>query len=447
MAGSVVVAERIETLTPDLCVIGGGTAGLAVAMAASLFGVPVVLIERGRLGGDRSRAVISALGAFAQRPDSAEHGQADTRVHDHLQRTLDRRDRDCSRERLTALGIRVIEGEARFVSRSTVQVGDRRIKARRFVIATGATRLDGDRTRPPAALAEWAGLPEQAVVIGQGADAVELAQALQKLGCGVTLSMRGPFLANEDTEAVGLLRRALLRDGVVVLEGAGDKVDAGDDVEIIDARRPTADTVPLDLELAGIEVDEDGIRVDRSLRTRNRRVFAIGDCIAGARRDGDDAHLATHQAGIVLRRTLFRLPATAQRGAIRMIATQPPIASTGVSEAEARGQAREIGVLRWPYADLARAHAAGDEEGFVKLVTDGKGLLLGATVIGARAGELIALLDLAIARKLGMKDVAELVLPHASYAEVARRAALSFRTPLANRPSVRRLIGFLRRFG
>lgn len=447
MAGSDVVAEQFETLTPDLCVIGGGAAGLAVAMAASLFGVPVVLIERARLGGDRSQAVISILGALATRHDGPATEAADTFIHDHLQRALDRRDRDHSRERLTALGVRVIDGEACFVSRSTVRVGSYRIKARRFVIATGATRRNGERGISPAALADRISLPDRPVIIGNGAAAVELAQALQRLGRSVTLRMPEPLLPKEDPEAVSLLRRQLLRDGVTLVEDAGQEADIGEGAEIIDTRRQAAAVASLDLELAGIEAEEDGIRVDRSMRTRNRRVFAVGDCVAGADRDGDDAHLASHQAGIVLRRSLFRMPATTQQRTIRMISTQPAIAATGLSEARAREQVRDISVLRWPYADLARAHEAGDGDGFVKLVTDRKGQLLGATVTGARAGELIALLDLSIARKLGMKDVAELVVPHASYADVVRRAALSFRTPLAHRPSVRRLIGFLRRFG
>lgn len=447
MAGSVVVAEQFETLTPDLCVIGGGAAGLAIAMAASLFGVPVVLIERARLGGDRSQAVISILGALSRHHDGPKTEPADTAIHDRLQRALDRRDREHSRERLTSLGIRVIDGEARFVSRSTVRVGDYRIKARRFVIATGARRLDSERGISPGALADRITLPDHPVILGSGAAAVELAQALHRLGSRVTLALPEPLLPKEDPEAVSLLRRQLLRDGVTLIEDAGQDGSLGEGAEIIDTRRRAADLASLDLELAGIEAEEDGIRVDRSMRTRNRRVFAIGDCVAGAARDGDDTHLATHQAGIVLRRSLFRMPARAQQRSVRVISSQPAIAATGLSEAQALERVRDIGVLRWPYSDLARAREAGDGDGFVKLVTDRRGRLVGATVTGGRAGELIALLDLAIAQKLGMKDIAELVVPHASYAEVARRAALSFRTPLAHRPSVRRLIGFLRRFG
>lgn len=448
MAGSVAVSEQDRTLTPDLCVIGGGTAGIAVAMAAALFGVPVVLVERDRLGGDRSRSVIAALGGLAERCETVSPETADQQIHDHVQRFLVAQDRNYSRERLTALGIRVIEGEARFVSRSMVRVGGQTIKARRFVIATGVefSRPDGSDAITPEALSPRVGLPQRPLVLGGGATAVELAQALQRLGAEVTLAAPEALLPSHDPEGVALLRRALLRDGVTIREDAGDTTENGNHDAIILAGRPDAAIAALDLDLAGIERDADGIRVDRRMLTSNRRVYAIGSCISGADREGDAA-LTTHQAGIVLRRSLFRLPARARQRGTAMVATSPALARTGLDEAQARAKSARIGVLRWPYADNDHARAAGEADGFVKLLTDGKGRILGGSVAGARAGEVIALIDLAMRQKLDVATLSELILPQASYAEVARRAALSWRTPMANRPGIRRLIGFLRRFG
>ena len=473
-------------LTPDLCVIGAGTAGLAVATAAAAFGVSVVLVERGRMGGRTGGSVVMALAAAGARAQAfretrqfgisgGEPEVNDAQLHDHVQRVLQAGAPNVSAERLTALGAVVIAGEARFVSRSTVAVGEQAIKARRFVIATGARSvappipgLDAIAWLSDASLASATRRPERLIVLGGSATGVAIAQAMARLGSKVTLIDAADLLGRDDPEAVAVLRRALLREGVALHERAQvlraqpirggvrlaiaegedgtEQTVEGTHLLLATGRMPAIDT--LDLELAGIAIEAGGIRVDRSLRSSNRRVYAVGDCIGDSPRAPRGGHVAEEQARLVLRNALFRQPGRFDAGIVpRVTQTQPELASVGLSEGEARTKAGAIRVLRWPYAESERAQAARETEGFVKLVTDAKGRLLGVTIVGARAGDLIAPWCLALKTGMSAQDMAELVMPGSTLSEVSKRAATSFLAPLAAKPGLRRLIGFLRRFG
>lgn len=473
-------------LTPDLCVIGAGTAGLAVATAAAAFGVSVVIIERDRMGGpagDSAVMALAAAGARAQAAREARHfgittGEPevnDAQLHDHVQRVLSAAAPNASAERMTALGATVIRGEGRFISRSTVVVGEQTIKARRFVIATGARSvappipgLDAIACLTDASLATATRRPGRLIVLGGGTTGVAIAQAMVRLGSAVALVDTADLLGGEDPEAVAILRRALLREGVALHEraqvlraqsvrsgvrlalaageGGAEQMIEGTHLLLATTRVPAIES--LDLELAGIAVEAGGIRVDRGLRSSNRRVYAIGDCIGGALGARRGGHVAEEQARLVLRNALFRQPGRFDTSLVpRLTQTQPELAGVGLSEDEARAKAGAIRVLRWPYAESARTHATRETEGFVKLVTDAKGRLLGVTIVGSQAGELIAPWCLALKTGMSAQGMAELVMPYPALSEVSKRAATSFFTPLAAKPGLRRLIGFLRRFG
>jgi pyruvate/2-oxoglutarate dehydrogenase complex dihydrolipoamide dehydrogenase (E3) component len=474
--------DRSAPLTPDLCIIGAGTAGLAVATAAAAFGVPVAVVERDRMGGEISSGAIAALASAGARAQAVrEAGRfgvmagepqiQDAALHDHVQRVLAARRPNVSAERLTALGATVISGEARFVSRSTVAVGEQTIRARRFVVATGAQTVLPDMPGladlpllTEAGLASLTRRPESLIVLGGGAAAPAIAQALTRLGSRVALVEPAGLLPGEDPEAVGILRRALLREGVSlyenaqILRGEGSRrglrlVLAGSEGQaeiVIEAahcfvagpRKPAIGD--LELELAGIASSPEGIRVDRGLRTSNRRVYAIGDCAAGV---PAGAASAEEQARLVLRNALFRQNGRFDRTAIpRVTETCPAIGHVGLTEEEARARG-PLRVLRWPYAESDAGQARQTTDGFVKIVADAKGKVLGATIVGARAGELIASWGLALAAGQRVQDMAALPVPQPSLSEVSKRAATSFLTPLATKPSLRRLIGWLRRLG
>jgi pyruvate/2-oxoglutarate dehydrogenase complex dihydrolipoamide dehydrogenase (E3) component len=482
-------ASAKAPLTPDICVIGAGSAGLSVAAAAAMFGVPVVLVERDRMGGDclnvgcvPSKALIAA-GARAQAirdsgPFGITAGQPQVnyaQVHAHVHRVIAAIAPNDSVERFTALGAQVIKGEARFINRSTLMVGEQAIKPRRIVIATGSRPaapsipgLDQIAFLTNESVFSLKSLPERLLVLGGGPIGVELAQAMARLGSTVTIVEAQSLLSRDDPEAAGIVRRALLRDGVTLIEQAKvsraesmrggirlvlaataeapERTVEGTHLLVAAGRKPNIEA--LDLELAGIASDARGVIVDKGLRTANRRVFAIGDCASGAAGGLQFTHVANYHAGLVVRSTLFRLPVKVSTPAIpRVTYSHPELASVGLSEAEARKASGEIRVLRWPFSENDRAQAERETQGFVKLVTDKKGRILGVTIVGAQAGELILPWCLAVQKKMAVKDMAGLVFPYPTLSEVSKRAAVSFYAPLAAKPGIRRLIGFLRRFG
>jgi pyruvate/2-oxoglutarate dehydrogenase complex dihydrolipoamide dehydrogenase (E3) component len=179
------------------------------------------------------------------------------------------------------------------------------------------------------------------------------------------------------------------------------------------------------------------------LRTSNRRVYAIGD-VAGSLQF---THMANYHAGIVIRAILFRLPAKADTRYVPWVTyTDPELAHVGIGEVAAR-QAGDVRILRWPFHENDRAQAEHETNGMVKLVTNTRGRILGATVVGPRAGELIALFTLALQKGLGVKDLAGMVFAYPTLSEAARRAAITYYTPTLTKPLVRKAIAFLRRFG
>lgn len=472
-------------LKPDICVIGAGSGGLSVAAAAAAFGVSVVLIEKGAMGGDclnygcvPSKAMIAA-GRRAHLMRNADpfgiagvEPEIDFRkVNAHVHSVIASIAPNDSVERFTALGVRVIQEEARFKDRRTVVAGDAEIRARRFVVATGSSPL----VPPIPGLDEVDYLTNETifdrkrraghlVVIGGGPIGMELAQAHRRLGCEVTVVEASSALGKDDPELAAIVLDRLREEGIAIrdktkvvrVERRGKTivrvhVETGSGPETIDgthllvAAGRAANVEALDLDKAGIEFDRKGIKVSDKLRTTNRRVYAIGDVAGGLQ----FTHVANYHAGLVIRAVLFRLPAREDRTLIPWTTfTDPELAHVGLNEADAMKQYKgKIRVLRWPYAENDRAQAERETTGFIKLVTDSRGRLLGATIVGANAGEMINMWSLAVSKKLGMRDIAGYVAPYPTTSEIGKRAAMAYFSEAARRPSVRRLIGFLRLFG
>jgi len=474
----------METLKPDLCVIGGGSGGLSVAAAAAAFGVPVVLIERDKMGGDclntgcvPSKALLAAAKRAAAMTSGSAFGvtaqavEIDfAKVHDHVQRTIAAIAPADSAERFAALGVRVIKGHAKFKDRKTVIVGDVEIRARRFVIATGSMPalppipgLDKDRCLTNESVFSLSRRPDSLVVVGAGPIGLELAQAFRRLGSAVTVLEAAVPLAKDDPECAAVVLDQLDRDGVVVHDGVTvSRVEHGIDgvvvtysdvrgeqnvkaqyVLVATGRDPTVDG--LDLDAARIKYDRSGIRVNGRLKTSNRRVYAIGDCAAGQLQF---SHAANYHAGLVIRNALFRLPVSVDNDRIPWVTyTEPELAQTGITEAQARARKLKFRILRWPYRDNDRALAERESHGHIKVIVSTKGRILGAGIVGAQAGELIALWTLAIARGLNVRDLVGAVLPYPTLSEIGKRAAINYFTPSLTNPWVRRIIGWLRVFG
>ncbi len=476
-----------EQLTPDLCVIGAGSGGLSVAAAAAALGVPVVLIEKGKMGGEclnvgcvPSKALIAAAKRAHVFGTSAPFGIRPQRAHvefhevnDHVNRVIAAIAPNDSKQRFTGLGVRVIEGEARFSDAQTVVVGDEtdikfEIKARRFVIATGSSPavppipgLDQTPYLTNETVFELRARPKHLIVIGGGPIGLELAQAFRRLGSDVTVLEAAQALSKEDPECGSVVLNALTREGVtirsgvsiarvrrvrsnvqVALDGAEEETIEGSDLLIAAGRRPNVDGLGLDA--AGIRHQAAGIVVDKRLRTSNKKVYAIGD-VAGA---WQFTHAANYHAGLVIKHALFRVPVKVDANAIpRVTFTDPELAHVGLTEAQARASRRAFRVLRWPYHDNDRAQAERQTAGHIKVITDKKGKILGATIVGAAAGELITAWTLAIGQGLNVRAFAEIVVPYPTFAEIGRRAAISHFTPRLTSPWVRRILNLFRGFG
>jgi pyruvate/2-oxoglutarate dehydrogenase complex dihydrolipoamide dehydrogenase (E3) component len=473
-----------ETLAPDICVIGGGPGGLSVAAAAAAFGVPTVLIERRKMGGDclntgcvPSKALLAAAkraesirGAGAFGLDVQNIGVHFAKVHDHVHSVIAAVAPMDSAERFTGLGVRVIRGHAEFKDRNTVAAGDIEIRARRFVIATGSTPavppitgIDSGPYLTNESIFDLEERPEHLIIIGAGPIGLEMAQAFRRLGSSVTVLEAAQPLANDEPECVAILLDRLEREGVVIRSGvnvmgiahAGATVTAtieaagaeqsitGSHLLVATGRRPTIDG--LGLEAAGIRYDSSGIVVNRKLKTSNRRVYAIGDCAAGYM---PLTHAANYHAGLVIRNALFRLPVRVNNSAVPWATyTEPELAHAGLTEAQARSRRLRIRIARWPYNDNDRAQAERDTRGHIKVITTRKGKIVGVTIVGAQAGELIGMWTLAIAQGLNIRAITDIVLPYPTLSELGKRAAIDFFTPSLTSVWVRRIIGWMRIFG
>jgi pyruvate/2-oxoglutarate dehydrogenase complex dihydrolipoamide dehydrogenase (E3) component len=476
-----------EVLKPDLCVIGAGAGGLSVAAIAASFGVPVVLIERDRMGGDclnvgcvPSKALIAAADLAQGMRDGGRFGlgRGDpqvnmARVREHVRGVIDAIAPNDSAERFTALGVRVLKAEARFTDATTVAAGDLTIQARRFVLATGSRPsappipgLDQVPYLTNETVFDLTRRPERLLVIGGGPIGAELAQAHRRLGAEVAILEAARLLPRDDPEIAAALERALLKEGVeihagitiervalrdgrIVVElrqGGESRTVQGSHLLVAAGRRPVTDGLGLDA--AGIAHDGAGITVDSGLRTTNKRVYAIGDCAGPGGGPYKFTHVSNYHAGLVIRSALFRLPVRVDTRAIpRVTYTDPEIASVGQSEDEARASGAAIRILRWPVAENDRAQAEHRTAGHVKAIVTPRGKVLGCAIAAAQAGDLIVPWTLAIAKGLKVQDLAGLVVPYPTLSEVTKRAAVEFLKPSAHNPWLRRAVSFARRFG
>lgn len=466
-------------LTPDVCVVGGGSAGLVVAAGVAQLGLDTVLIERAEMGGDclnfgcvPSKALIAAAKAAQAQRSGAAFGIAPVepqidfaRVMDHVTETIAAIAPNDSVERFEKLGVRVLQEEARFVGRTELQAGPHRIRSKRIVLATGSRP-----TLPPiAGLAETPHftnetifanrtLPTHLLVIGGGPIGIEMAQAFRRLGAQVTVLEAATLLAKDDPELAALVIARLRAEGVDLREGAkiervertlagvaallsdGTRI-AGSHLLVAAGRSPTVEG--LDLEKAAIAYTRHGITVNAALRTSNRHVWAIGDC------NGLYAftHMAGYEASLFIRGALFRAPARLDPAIVPWATySDPELAQVGLGEREARQKHGDgIRVLRWSFAENDRAHTERSTEGLVKAITNARGRILGATIVGPQAGELIQPWCLAISRRLKISALASFVPPYPTLGEAGKRAAGSYFTETLFGPRTQRLVRFLSR--
>lgn len=475
----------------DLVIVGGGTAGLVTAAGGAALGARTALVERDRLGGEclwtgcvPSKALIGSARLAAHMRHCAEFGfpeSADREVErdappgpnanagegtglagsaavlESVRAARARVQPHDDPERFREMGVDVVHGEGRLASPREVIVGERRLAARKVVLATGSRPAV-----PPVEGLEEAGyythetafdrdsIPASVIILGAGAIGVEFAQAYRRLGTKVSLVEMAPrVLPIEDEEMGGKLREILEGEGVRVLTGAravaAARADGGrevtvereaaggapneretltaDEIFVATGRAPNVEG--LGLEEAGVETGPEGIRVDDALRTTRKGVFACGDVTGGYQ----FTHVADHEARTVLRNALFPFSTAVDYSVIPWtIFSDPELARVGLTEAEARERHGEsVGVHRYDIAELDRAITDRRARGLVKLVADRKGRLLGAHVLAPSAGTMIVEAALAMRKGATLDELSDLVHPYPTMSEGIRRAANEYR--------------------
>ena len=453
------IKRRIET---DICIIGAGSGGLSLAAGAVQMGARVVLIEGHLMGGDclnygcvPSKALIAAGKHAHAMTAGAPFGVAPVEpqvdyaaAKDHVARVVETIAPVDSEERFEGLGVTVIRDWAEFVSPSQVRAGEALIEARRIVIATGSSPLvppiPGLDTVPfltNETVFELRERPEHLLIVGGGPIGMEMAQAHLRLGSRVTVIEGAKALGKDDPEMAAIVIERLRAEGVAIEEGAtvssvsgaegGIRVEAedgrvfeGSHLLMAVGRKPNVER--LKLELAGVEYGRGGIEVGDDLRTSNRRVYAIGD-VAGRLQF---THVAGYHAGVVIRSILFGLPSKARQDHIPWATyTDPELAQVGLTEAEARKRhPGKVEVARFELEENDRAQAELKTAGLVKVVVV-KGRPVGASIVGASAGDLIGVWALAISAGLKMSQVAGMVAPYPTLGEASKRAAGAYFSP------------------
>jgi pyruvate/2-oxoglutarate dehydrogenase complex dihydrolipoamide dehydrogenase (E3) component len=462
----------------NLVAVGGGTAGIIAALGAAGLGGRAAIVERHLLGGDclnygcvPSKALLRCARAVRQTALGAEYGfvvdgavRADfPAVMQRLRRLRAQISRHDSAQRFAGLGVDVFLGSAAFTGHDSLEVGGQTLRFARAVIATGgraaAPALDG--------LAEvgyltnetifsLTELPRRLVVIGAGPVGCELAQAFRRFGSEVQLIGRGhAILPKEDPAAAGVVQAQLEREGVhlhlgwttlraertgdsksLLIERGGQKQKLiADEFLVAVGRRPNVEG--LGLEAAGVAYTDRGVSVDDHLRTSNRAIFAAGDVCSKQK----FTHAADAMARLCIQNALFLGRKRLSRLVIpRCTYTDPELAHVGLTPAEAAAQGVEIDSYRTDLKDVDRAIVDGEDQGFAVVHTRrGTGRVVGATIVAAHAGEMIAEVTLLLTRKLALGALAGSIHCYPTQTEALKRIADAYaRTRLT--PRVARLL-------
>jgi pyruvate/2-oxoglutarate dehydrogenase complex dihydrolipoamide dehydrogenase (E3) component len=466
----------------DIAIIGAGAAGLSVAAGAAQMGAKVILIENHRMGGDclnygcvPSKALLAAAKSVLQIRDAATLGihaaniTIDfTAVMAHIQQTIKNIEPNDSVERFEKLGVTVIRETGQFVDPNTLQAGDKLIQAKRFVIATGSSAfippIPGLANIPyltNETIFNLTHLPEKLLIIGGGPIGCEMAQAFALLGADVTILEAGKLLAKDEPDMVAILRQQLLVNGIKIYEQANitqvrynqneftveftrDNQQyklTGTQLLVATGRQPKVKT--LNLDAANIQFSNKGIQVNAHLRTTNHRVYAIGD-VTGQM---PFTHIASYHAGLILREILFKMPAKINYSATPWVTyTEPELAHVGMTLAQAQEKFGDtIQIFETDFKDNDRAQAEAKTLGKIKIITDKKAHVLGVTILGPQAGELLLPWIMIIHQKQTVRALTDVIVPYPTLSELSKRVAGEFYKPLIFSDKIKRLVRFMMR--
>lgn len=467
----------------DLIVLGGGAGGLVVASGCAQLGMKVTLIEKAdKLGGDclhygcvPSKTFIHS-GTIADLMRQADKfgipGQNPkinlARINQRVAEVIAQIQVHDSKERFESLGVEVLFGEASFVDKQTVQIDNQKMAAKRFVVATGSRPLippiegiDSVDYLTNETLFTCQKLPEHLVVLGAGPIGIELGQAMARLGAKVTIiETSNNLLGMFDAKVADTLQPVLELDGIsfelgtqvtqvaqqgktiicTVQSKSGSKSIQASHLLIAAGRRPN--TEGLGLDKAGVKTSKLGIEVSRKMKTTNRRIYAVGDVVASPFKL---THVAEMQAGVAIANIAFKFGKKVSYDHVpAVIYCNPEVASVGLGEQQLKDQNKSYIVLEVAFADIDRALAVGETEGFVKLLVHKK-RLVGAVMVGPHVGELLAEVTLAIQHKLSLSQISATVHAYPTLSQVVRRTVNRYFAPKLFANKTKRLVSLLQK--
>ena len=440
--------------TYDLIVIGAGSAGLTASAFNGELGRKVAVIERERVGGDctwtgcmPSKALLHVAKQAHQIRRASKYGITSSepivdmkQVHDYIQSVVQGVYQHETPEKVSERGIEVVMGDARFIDPHTIQVGERTMKANKFIIATGGRPavppipgLDSVPYKTNRNFFDNDRLPKHLLVMGAGPIGMEMGQAYRRLGADVTI-IGDLVMQNDEPEAVDLIRKVFDDEGITIIQSLVTEVQKVDEeicLTLKNGETVTGDlllvavgrvpNVELDLDKAGVDFSRQGIPVNNQLQTNVPHIYAIGDVTTGVK----FTHYAGFQGTAAGRNVL--LPVGKAKGIAENVPwvtfTDPEVAHAGLTEAKAKEEyGDDTKTFTFSLADGDRSMAEDDTEGFIKFVYRGTGNLLGATIVGSRAGEMLLEYQLLIEKKMTVRDMVGVIHAYPTYSDVAKKA-------------------------
>lgn len=461
----------------DIIIIGAGSAGLTMAAVSAGLGFKVALAEGNKMGGDclnygcvPSKALLAAA-AHAQGATGAPQFGVTTagktvdfkKVHAHIHNVISQIAPHDSAERFTALGVDVIQHNASFVNETTVKVGERTLTAPTIIVATGSRAfippVEGLANTPyftNETIFELKETPTHLLVMGGGPIGCEMAQAFSRLGAKVTVVEMSPrILIKDDEDLTAVVEERFEDEGIDVIANTRvEKVEKtangvrlitnsvaleGSHLLVATGRAPNLDK--LNLDAAKIDHTPKGITTNKALRTSNKHVYAAGD-VAGP---FQFTHMAGYQAGLIIQRRLFgNFFAKTNHQAVPWVTyTDPQLAHVGLTEAQAKEAGTHKQTIKVKFNEVDRAVAERKTEGFIKVVLGNRGKVLGASIVGAHAGEILATWSFLVAHKMPLKKLASVIYPYPTFSEINKKVLSAYYAPTLYSKKTGKLSRFL----
>lgn len=440
-----------------MVVIGAGAAGLTAAAFAGELGAKVALIEKAKIGGDctwmgcvPSKALLKVAKVAHSMRVAEKYGITSVtptvdmkQVKAFVKGAILRVYEDETPEKVRQRGVEVIEGTATFVDAHTVEVNGRQLKSENFIIATGARPLilpieglEDIDYHTNETFFDNEELPEHLVVMGAGAIGLEMAQAYRRLGAEVTV-IGADVMPRDDEDAVNVIKQVFKGEGIPIIEDFVEKVEKldgrrfraitkrngsveGDMMLVAIGRAPSVNG--LGLENTGVKFDKQGIPVDKYLRTNIPHIYAVGDVTTGPKL----THYAGFQGSIAGRNIMIPLLNFSGHSDIFpwTTFTEPEVAQVGMTEKQAREKLGDkVKVYTLPLTEGDRSQAEHELEGFIKIVYQGSGDMLGATIVASRAGEMIQEYANAMQNGGGLRSIVNAIHAYPTYSDIVKKAA------------------------